>query len=95
MARSKEFDRDAALQAAILTFAARGFEGTSTDDLLLAMGIGRRSMYDTFGDKRQLYLAALRRYAADSHSDSDSDSDDSGDSDNGSSSGVAMTTARM
>jgi AcrR family transcriptional regulator len=66
MARSKEFDRDAALRAAILTFAARGFEGTSTDDLLRAMQIGRQSMYDTFGDKRQLYLLALRTYASES-----------------------------
>lgn len=66
VARTKEFDRDEALRAAIVTFAARGFEGTSTDDLLRAMGIGRQSMYDTFGDKRQLYLAALRKYDADS-----------------------------
>lgn len=66
MARVKEFDREAALQAAIVTFAARGFEGTSTDELLRAMQIGRQSMYDTFGDKRQLYLAALRKYGSDS-----------------------------
>lgn len=66
MARTKEFDREAALGAAIVTFAARGFEGTSTDDLLRAMQIGRQSLYDTFGDKKQLYLAALRKYAADS-----------------------------
>jgi len=66
MARVKEFDREAALQAAIVTFATRGFEGTSTDDLLQAMQIGRQSMYDTFGDKRQLYLAALRRYGTSS-----------------------------
>jgi AcrR family transcriptional regulator len=63
MARSKEFDRDAALEAAIVTFATRGFEGTSTDDLLQSMKIGRQSLYDTFGDKRQLYLAALRKYS--------------------------------
>lgn len=62
----KEFDRSAALQAAIATFAERGFEGTSTDALLGAMQIGRQSMYDTFGDKRQLYLAALRQYGTDS-----------------------------
>jgi len=66
VARVKEFDREAALQAAIVTFAARGFEGTSTDELLQAMQIGRQSMYDTFGDKRQLYLAALRKYGSDS-----------------------------
>jgi AcrR family transcriptional regulator len=64
VARTKEFDRDEALRAAIVIFAARGYEGTSTDDLLKAMGIGRQSMYDTFGDKRQLYLAALREYGA-------------------------------
>jgi AcrR family transcriptional regulator len=66
MARVKEFDRAAALQAAIVTFAAHGYEGTSTDDLLEAMRIGRQSMYDTFGDKRQLYLAALRKYGSES-----------------------------
>lgn len=66
MARAKAFDREAALQAAIVTFAAHGFEGTSTDELLRAMQIGRQSMYDTFGDKRQLYLAALRQYGSDS-----------------------------
>ncbi len=64
MSRGKEFDRAAALQTAIVTFAARGFEGTSTDDLLQAMGIGRQSMYDTFGDKRRLYLSALREYCS-------------------------------
>lgn len=62
MPRTKEFDRDEALQAAIKQFAAHGFEGTSTDMLLDAMGISRQSLYDTFGDKRQLYLTALVEY---------------------------------
>lgn len=66
MARHKEFDRDTALQAAIGIFAEHGYEGTSTDGLLAAMKISRQSMYDTFGDKRSLYLAALDRYNADS-----------------------------
>ncbi|WP_454851496.1 TetR/AcrR family transcriptional regulator [Rhizobium binxianense] len=66
MARHKEFDRDTALQAAIGLFAEHGYEGTSTDGLLAAMKISRQSMYDTFGDKRSLYLAALDRYNADS-----------------------------
>ena len=43
-------------------FWAKGYDETSTEELLEAMGIGRQSMYDTFGDKRKLYLAALRRY---------------------------------
>jgi AcrR family transcriptional regulator len=69
MARTKEFDRETALKAAVKAFADRGYEGTSTDDLLKAMGIGRQSLYDTFGDKKQLYLAALRHYNAQNVSD--------------------------
>ena len=64
MARPKEFDRDAALQAAIGVFWAKGFAGASTEDLTRAMGIGRQSLYDTFGDKKRLYLEALGRYTA-------------------------------
>ncbi|WP_213807869.1 TetR/AcrR family transcriptional regulator [Granulicella sp. dw_53] len=66
MARPKEFECEQALQKAINAFAARGFEGTSTDALLQTMGISRQSLYDTFGDKRNLYLNALRRYTTDS-----------------------------
>lgn len=66
MARSKEFDRDVALARAIDTFAQRGYDGTSTEDLLAAMNIRRQSLYDTFGDKWKLYLEALHRYCADS-----------------------------
>jgi len=64
VARPKEFDRDAALQAAVNVFCDRGFEGTSTEDLLHAMCISRQSLYDTFGDKRQLYLESLQQYVA-------------------------------
>jgi TetR/AcrR family transcriptional repressor of nem operon len=62
MARTKEFDRDEVLERALSVFWAKGYEATSTDDLLGAMDIGRQSMYDTFGDKRTLFLEALRRY---------------------------------
>jgi AcrR family transcriptional regulator len=62
MARTKVFDPAAALDAAVQVFWEQGYEATSTDDLLRAMGIGRQSMYDTFGDKKQLYLAALAHY---------------------------------
>jgi TetR/AcrR family transcriptional regulator, transcriptional repressor for nem operon len=41
---------------------AEGYAATSTDDLLQAMNIGRQSMYDTFGDKRRLYVEALEKY---------------------------------
>ena len=43
-------------------FWSKGYAATSTDDLLDAMRIGRQSMYDTFGDKRRLYVEALGRY---------------------------------
>lgn len=62
MARNKEFDRDLALGRAIQLFSERGFAGTSTEDIMQAMGIGRQSMYDTFGDKRTLFLTALDQY---------------------------------
>src|ERR1700736_955263 len=62
MPRPKEFDRESALKGAVQVFCKGGFEGTSTEDLLRGMGISRQSMYDTFGDKRALYLEALRHY---------------------------------
>ena len=62
MARPKEFDRDEAVKRAMAVFWEQGYEATSTEDLLRAMGIGRQSMYDTFGDKHRLYLEALQRY---------------------------------
>jgi AcrR family transcriptional regulator len=64
MARPKEFDREVALKGAIEVFCDAGFEGASTDELLRRMRIGRQSLYDTFGDKRALYLEALRQYLA-------------------------------
>jgi TetR/AcrR family transcriptional regulator, transcriptional repressor for nem operon len=62
MARTKEFEPEAALTKAMDLFWRRGYEATSVQDLLLEMGIGRGSMYDTFGDKRALFLAALDRF---------------------------------
>lgn len=63
MARNKEFDRDGALAAAIDVFREHGFEGTSTEMLVQAMRIGRQSLYDTYGDKWQLYCLAVERYS--------------------------------
>jgi TetR/AcrR family transcriptional regulator, transcriptional repressor for nem operon len=62
MGRAKEFDEEQALDAAVEVFREHGFEGTSAVMLVDGMKIGRQSLYDTFGDKWQLYLAALRRY---------------------------------
>ncbi len=66
MARPKEFDKEKALHSAISTFSQKGFAATSTDDLMEAMDIGRQSMYDTFGDKRALFLKALETYSRES-----------------------------
>jgi len=61
MARPREFDLNEALQAAMLLFWERGYEATSIDDLLQQMGINRASLYGTFGQKRELFLKALRQ----------------------------------
>ena len=62
MARPREFDRDTALQKATEVFWAKGYASTSTEDLIAAMGIGRQSLYNAFGEKRSLYVEALERY---------------------------------
>ncbi|WP_369246438.1 TetR/AcrR family transcriptional regulator [Streptomyces sp. R41] len=62
MARTKEFDPDAALQAALELFWQRGYEATSMSDLVERLGVGRASIYATFGNKHELYLKALDRY---------------------------------
>ncbi|ACB96461.1 TetR/AcrR family transcriptional regulator [Beijerinckia indica] len=62
MARPREFDRDAALDRAIGVFWGKGYAATSTEELVEAMGIGRQSLYNAFGDKRHLFLEALGVY---------------------------------
>ncbi|MFF4396709.1 TetR/AcrR family transcriptional regulator [Streptomyces sp. NPDC001480] len=62
MARTKEFDPDAALQSALELFWRQGYEATSMSDLVAHLGIGRASLYATFGSKHELYLKALDRY---------------------------------
>ncbi len=60
----KQFDVDDALSKAMDAFWARGYEATSMHDLVACMGINRGSLYATFGDKRALFIQALRRYDA-------------------------------
>ncbi|MEM9006865.1 MAG: TetR/AcrR family transcriptional regulator [Cyanobacteria bacterium P01_F01_bin.86] len=62
MARSKTFDRETVLAKAMDVFWAKGYESTSMQDLVEAMGIHRGSLYDTFKDKRHLFLAAIAHY---------------------------------
>jgi TetR/AcrR family transcriptional regulator, transcriptional repressor for nem operon len=60
--RPKEFERDDVLGAALDVFWAKGYDATSLDDLTSAMGIGRASLYNEFGDKHSLFIEALDRY---------------------------------
>jgi AcrR family transcriptional regulator len=60
--RPREFDRDRALQAAMLVFWRKGFFATSMTDLCEAMGIRSPSLYAAFGSKENLYVEAVEHY---------------------------------
>jgi TetR/AcrR family transcriptional repressor of nem operon len=62
MARTREFDTEAAIEAAMSAFRRKGYEGTSIQDLVDATGVGRGSLYAAFGSKDNLYLAAIDLY---------------------------------
>lgn len=63
MARPKQFEPHEALASALQCFKRHGYAAASISTLTQAMGIGRASIYATYGDKRSLYLAALADYA--------------------------------
>lgn len=63
MARPREFDPDIVLERAMTVFWAKGYEGTSLDDLCEATQLNRSSLYSTFGDKRALFLQTIDRYS--------------------------------
>ena len=62
MARPRQFDADEVLDKATGVFWAKGYEGAHLSDLLQATGLSKSSLYETFGSKRELYLASLDRY---------------------------------
>jgi TetR/AcrR family transcriptional regulator, transcriptional repressor for nem operon len=62
MSRPKEFNPDDAVEKAMQVFWHKGYEATSMEDLLTGMDLNRGSLYDTFGDKRQLFLKVIDRY---------------------------------
>ena len=62
MARPREFDEAAVLDAAIQQFWLRGYEATSVRDLADEMGIAGASLYNAFGNKRTLFERSLNRY---------------------------------
>jgi AcrR family transcriptional regulator len=61
--RPRNFDEGDALKKATLVFRAKGYDGVTIDDLVAGMGVGRPSLYSVFGDKRTIFLRALRAYA--------------------------------
>lgn len=62
MPRPRAFDRDAALERALDVFWLRGYQGTSINELLTAMQLGRGSLYATFGGKADVFAAVLDLY---------------------------------
>ncbi|WP_019170177.1 TetR/AcrR family transcriptional regulator [Pseudaminobacter salicylatoxidans] len=60
--RPRGFDRDAALLAAMRTFWKQGYEGTSVQDLVTAMGVNKPSLYSTFGCKEEIFREAIELY---------------------------------
>jgi len=63
LARPREFEEEEVLDAAIECFWRRGLEATSVRDLAEATGVNQPSLYNAFGDKRELFAQALERYA--------------------------------
>lgn len=61
--RPRNFDESDALKKATQVFWSKGYDGATIDDLVTGMGVGRPSLYSVFGDKRTIFLRALRAYA--------------------------------
>lgn len=59
MSRGKSFSPAATLERVADVFVERGYDGTSLADLESASGLGKQSLYNTFGDKKAMYLGAL------------------------------------
>ncbi len=59
--RHKAFDPSTVLNEAVDVFWTQGYEATSVQDLVDHMGINRFSMYDTFGNKHELFMSACHR----------------------------------
>ena len=62
MSGTKQYDRTELLDRAIELFRVQGFSDTSTAELVVELGVNRKSMYAEFGSKQGLFEAALERY---------------------------------
>jgi TetR/AcrR family transcriptional repressor of nem operon len=69
MARNKEFDPTEKLEKARDLFWEKGYHATSMQDLVSQMKVNRGSMYDTYGDKHQLFIESLQNYARETYSE--------------------------
>ncbi|MBF4609468.1 TetR/AcrR family transcriptional regulator [Curtobacterium sp. VKM Ac-1393] len=61
MPRPRKFDEEAVVESAAGVFATAGYGGTTMEELSRATGLGKQSIYNTFGGKRELFLRALER----------------------------------
>ena len=61
--RPREFDEEQVLAAAMDAFWRKGYEATSLVDLTTCTRMNKASLYRVFGDKHQLFKAALKNYA--------------------------------
>lgn len=62
LGRPREFDIDRTLESATQQFWAVGYEATSLQDLLRVMRLSKSSLYQTFGNKQQLFIRCLGHY---------------------------------
>ena len=63
LGRPRTFDEGWALEKATHVFRSKGYDGVTIDDLVAGMGVGRPSLYAVFGNKRTIFMRALRAYA--------------------------------
>lgn len=63
MARTKEFDTEEVLSKAVGLFWSKGYNGASMQEIVDCLGLSRSSIYDTFGDKHQLFMEVLKKYS--------------------------------
>jgi TetR/AcrR family transcriptional repressor of nem operon len=62
MARVREFDPEAAIDSAMQVFWRSGYNDTTMEDIVEETGVSRYGLYGTFGNKKDLLLAAIRHY---------------------------------
>lgn len=62
MPRNVEFDEENAIQRAMEVFWEKGYNGASLRDLTQAMNINSSSLYNTIGDKQELFVRCVRHY---------------------------------